>query len=105
MYNANRNKVETKSIFRKEIEFLAPHQWIDLLVMVRLLEIGHCTEETYREMCTKAVRILEVYGLRRAQGTIGSDIALMLKSKLSIDKDDKSKTTKTTNPSVPGYRR
>lgn len=105
VYNANRNKVETKSIFRKEIEFLAPHQWIDLLVMVRLLEIGHYTEETYREMCTKAVRILEVYGLRRAQGTIGSDIALMLKSKLSIDKDDKSKTTKTTNPSVPGYRR
>ena len=96
-YNSNSNTVETKNVFRKDIDFLSTQQWIDLLIMVRLLETGQYTKQKHKDLYTSSLKMFKLYGLRRAQALIGTEMSNMIKNKLTAGKDAKTRTQNTTN--------
>jgi hypothetical protein len=104
VYNSQKNKIETKSVFRKEINFLSTHQWIDLLVMVRLLEIGQYTEQKYNEICSSALKMFDLFGLRRAQALIGTEMSNLMKNRLMAGGNEKRKTFYTNNQNSTSTR-
>ena len=64
VYNPTTNK-STEVVFRKEIDFLNKGQWIDLLIMVRLLEIGAYSPTRHQNIKEKSLRYLDISGLSR----------------------------------------
>ena len=83
--NFNTGKIETKSIPRKAMQTLSQSEWIDLLVMVRLLEIGMYTRQDHEEITSELISIVEcgAFTLRHVLAKLGQKMSDMLKIRLS----------------------
>ena len=112
-YRSHNNSYEKINVFRSEVDFLSAEQWLELLVMIRLLELDSYTELLYDKMIEKAKNIYRSYGLRSALGFVGKEMSTIIRSQFSkpgrIDIINNEEFTTNpsprafTRPSNPGY--
>ena len=72
--------------------------------MVRLLEIGQYTEQKYNEICSSALKMFDLFGLRRAQALIGTEMSNLMKNRLMAGGNEKRKTFYTNNQNSTSTR-
>ena len=85
--------------------------------MVRLLEVDHYTEEKYQHYCRVILEKYSVFGLRRAIGSLGDEMSLLIKENFTKAREDRiiandlnikkgmrrnERTTTRTNPPAGG---
>ena len=84
VYNNASNNFSKENVFRKQMEFLPTHEWIDLLIMVRLLELGVYSEHKHKQIYNHVSRINDIYGIRQCLAAIGTEMAGVIKNKFSL---------------------
>ena len=78
-YRSHDNSYERINVFRTGVDFLKSEEWLDLLIMVRLLELDIYNELVYNRISEKSRNIFRNYGLRAAMSVIGKEMASFIK--------------------------
>lgn len=79
-YSNNSSSSEISSVFRPEIEMLSSEEWLSLLLMVRLMELGRYSEDIFRENEEIVLQNYRIYGTKQAIGKIGQISANIIKN-------------------------
>ncbi len=82
-YRSHNNSYEKTSVFRTGVDFLSTEEWLELLVMVRLLELDTYTDFMYTRLVQKCKNIFKGYGLRAAISMLGVEIAKIIKEQFT----------------------
>jgi len=83
VYNSGNNTTMKKTIFRERTEFLSTEEWLNMLVFVRLHELGSYTEARYKNYTEQVSRSHGLYGVRHALTKLGTLSAFLIKGRLS----------------------
>ncbi len=78
-----------QDVFRTGIRYLSAEEWIELLVMVRLLEVNHYTEQKYQHYCKIMLDKYSVFGLRRTISFLGDEMSLLIKENFTKAREDR----------------
>ena len=78
-YRSHDNSYQKINIFRTGVDFLKTEEWLDLLIMIRLLELGKYTESEHERIFRKTSNILKLYNFRAALSCIGVEMAKFIK--------------------------
>jgi len=84
----NKGKREKKTFFRPELEFLSSEEWLEFLLMVRLLELSHYTEERHKELFESVKMHNQLYGPKAAISKIGNICSTIIKEKIEKREDN-----------------
>lgn len=84
-YRSHDNSYQKINVFRTGVDFLNTEQWLELLVMVRLLELDSYDELRYTEIVEKSKNVYRSYGLRPALSIIGTEMAKIIKLQFAND--------------------
>jgi len=84
-YRSHDNSYQKINVFRTGVDFLNTEQWLELLVMVRLLELDSHSELRYTEIVEKSKNVYRSYGLRPALSIIGTEMAKIIKLQFAND--------------------
>jgi len=84
-YRSHDNSYQKINVFRTGVDFLNTEQWLELLVMVRLLELDSHSELRYTEIVEKSKNVYRSYGLRPALSIIGTEMAKIIKLQFASD--------------------
>jgi hypothetical protein len=84
-YRSHDNSYEKVNVFRSGVDFLNTEEWLELLVMVRLLELDSYTELDYTNIVEKCKNVYRSpnLGLRAALSTIGKEMANIIKQQFT----------------------
>ena len=84
-YRSHNNSYEKMNVFRTGVDFLNTEEWLELLVMVRLLELDSYTDLRYNNLVQKSKNIFRSYGLRASLSVLGGEIAKIIKEKFTYE--------------------
>jgi hypothetical protein len=79
-YNNRSSSTEISNVFRPEIEMLSSEEWLSLLLMVRMMELGKYSDEAFRQNEEIVLQNYRIYGIKQATGKIGQISAEIIKS-------------------------
>tara|TARA_R100001015_G_C4624038_1_gene182043 strand:- start:93 stop:1364 length:1272 start_codon:yes stop_codon:yes gene_type:complete len=79
-YSNVTNKIEKENVFRLEGSTLQATEWIDILVMVRLLELGVYSDDLHHKYLEKVHNVYNSFGVRKAINCIGYEMSRLIQS-------------------------
>ena len=71
VYNGNSTRKTTENVFRPEIEMLSSEEWLEMVLMVRLMELGSYDKDKFASQLEPVIHNYRSYGVRQAIGAIG----------------------------------
>lgn len=72
VYNPSSSEIQTENVFREELRFLSTEQWLEMLLFVRMLEIGVYTPARLDRYKSTVLQNYSIYGLNQAIEKIGN---------------------------------
>jgi hypothetical protein len=90
VYNNTSNTANNKSIFRPDINLLTAEEWLEMLLMVRLLELGRYTDPTFKTLKGSVLQNYRIYGTKQAIGRIGQICSQIIKENYEKGNSDTS---------------
>lgn len=91
-YNNSSSSREVRNIFRPDIEMLHSEEWLSLLLMVRLMELGKYSDSFFEENERIVLQNYRIYGTKQAIGKIGQICSGIIKSIYEARRENNSST-------------
>ena len=91
-YSPTTSEIRQENVFRQEVEFLNAEQWLDLLLFVRMLELGIYDEQEHQRKLNEVLQNYRIYGLNQALEKIGSIMSSYIKENYEKNKQDNTNT-------------
>ena len=92
VYNPSTSELSLESVFREEVEFLTTEQWLDMLLFVRMLEVGVYSRKEHSKKLREVLEYYKIYGVNQAIEKVGNIMSYYIREIHEANRENNTNT-------------